>query len=72
MKRRTFEGLIQSRLEETIRLTQELVADAARRGQPVDTVVLIGGSARIPWVAARLAEVLPVPPHKWQLCEERP
>ncbi len=65
VERRTFENLIHDRLEETVRLTQDLVADAARRGQPVDTVVLIGGSARIPRVAARLAEVLPMPPHKF-------
>ncbi|MBL8252443.1 MAG: Hsp70 family protein, partial [Candidatus Competibacter sp.] len=66
VKRQIFDNLIQDRLEQTVRLTQDLVADVARRGQPVDTVVLIGGSARIPLVAARLAQVLPIQPHKWQ------
>ncbi len=66
VERSTFERLIHDRLEQTVRLTQELMAEAARRGHPVDTVVLIGGSARVPYVAARLAEVLPVQPHKWQ------
>lgn len=66
VERRTFEDLIRDRLEDTIRLTQDLVADAARRGQPVDTVVLIGGSSRIPLVEAQLAKVLPVKLHKFQ------
>lgn len=66
VERLTFEQLIHDRLEETIRLTQELMAEAAKRGQPVDTVVLIGGSARVPRITARLSEVLPIQPYKWQ------
>lgn len=66
LERKVFEGLIQERIGETVRLTQILVADAREKGHTIDTVVLIGGSAKLPLVDAKLAQALPVSPRRWQ------
>jgi formylglycine-generating enzyme required for sulfatase activity len=66
LTRELFEGLISSRIDTTVRLTGELVRAAEAQGFPVETVVLIGGSSRIPLVQRRLKEALPVEPRKWQ------
>ena len=60
--RRTFEGLIGEYIETTTRLTEEILKQAASAGQEVDTVVLIGGSVRVPLVVQTLRETLPVSP----------
>ena len=57
-----FENLIREKVERTVRKTKGMVDRAARKGSNVDTVVLIGGSARIPLIRQRLTEVLPVAP----------
>jgi len=64
--RPTFEELVRDQIEETVRRTEELLADAHRSGYTVDRVVLIGGSARIPLVKQLLAKTLPVEPISWQ------
>jgi hypothetical protein len=66
LDRATFEGLIRPRVESTVRLTRTLLDDAAARGSAVDTVVLIGGSARVPLVQGLLEEALPLEPRAWQ------
>lgn len=66
LARETFEGLIGATVESTVRLTNSLVQEAAAAGYPVETVVLIGGSSRIPLAQRRLQEMLPVAPEKWQ------
>jgi molecular chaperone DnaK (HSP70) len=50
LDRSTFEGLITQPVERTVRLTRELLEEAKAQGQEVDTVVLIGGSAKLPLV----------------------
>jgi len=66
LTRELFEGLIGGRIDTTVRLTGELVCAAEAQGFPVETVVLIGGSSRIPLVLRKLKEILPVEPRKWQ------
>ena len=66
LTRKLFEELIVERVDSTVRLTAKLVREACDQGFPVDTVVLIGGSSRIPLVQRKLKEALPVEPHKWQ------
>jgi molecular chaperone DnaK (HSP70) len=66
LTRELFEGLIGSRIDTTVRLTSELVRTAEAQGFPVETVVLIGGSSRIPLVQRKLKETLPVEPRRWQ------
>ena len=66
VSRATFEGLIEPTIEATVRLTGGLIEEARSFGMAVDTVVLIGGSSRVPLIARRLQETLPVPPQKWQ------
>ncbi len=62
LDRRTFEGLIAEYIETTTRLTEEILKQADAAGQEVDTVVLIGGSVRVPLVVQTLRETLPVSP----------
>jgi molecular chaperone DnaK len=64
--RTAFETLIRERIETTVRLTREVLATAQQRCQTVDTVVLIGGSSRIPLILSQLREALPFPPQEWQ------
>ena len=66
LTRDQFENLILRDVDYTVRLTAELVRAAGGQGFPVDTVVLIGGSSRIPLVQRTLKEALPVAPEKWQ------
>ncbi|MGF1471053.1 MAG: Hsp70 family protein [Rubrobacteraceae bacterium] len=60
--RPTFEELIGEYVETTTRLTKEILSQASDRGHEVDTVVLVGGSTRVPLVTRTLQETLPVPP----------
>ncbi len=64
--RATFEGLIGPSIEATVRLTRTLIDEATKANLAPDTVVLIGGSSRIPLAVRRLQEELPVQPQKWQ------
>ncbi len=60
--RGTFERMIEEYVETSARLTEEIVKQADIRGHEVDTVVLVGGSTRVPLVAQMLKETLPVNP----------
>ena len=60
--RRTFEGLIGEYVETTARLTEEILKQADARHHEVDTVVLVGGSVRVPLVVKTMQETLPVSP----------
>ncbi len=57
-----FEELIGEYVETTTRLTKEILTQADTRGHEVDTVVLVGGSTRVPLVTRTLEETLPVSP----------
>src|SRR5215217_1708287 len=60
--RRTFEELIGEYIETTTRLTEEILKQAGSSDHEVDTVVLVGGSTRVPLVSQTLKETLPVSP----------
>jgi WD40 repeat protein/actin-like ATPase involved in cell morphogenesis len=60
--RQTFEELIEEYVETSARLTEEILKQADARGHEVDTVVLVGGSTRVPLVMRMLRETLPVSP----------
>lgn len=60
--RATFEELIGEYVESTTRLTKEILDQAHAAGHEVDTVVLVGGSVRVPLVVRMLNETLPVSP----------
>jgi molecular chaperone DnaK (HSP70)/predicted RNA-binding Zn-ribbon protein involved in translation (DUF1610 family) len=68
LERATFEALITHRVEETVRLTRSVVEEARDNGHPVQTVVLIGGSSRVPLVRRLLMKDanLPAEPQVWQ------
>ena len=67
IERATFEALIDSHIEATVRLTKAILDEAAAWGYTVDTVVLIGGSSRVPLALRLLTETLPVAPRKSQI-----
>ncbi len=60
--RGTFEELIGEYVETSARLTAEILSQADSAGHEVDTVVLVGGSVRVPLVVQKLGETLPVAP----------
>jgi hypothetical protein len=60
--RQTFEELIGEYVKITTRLTKEILSQANTAGYEIDTVVLIGGSVRVPLVIHTLEETLPVSP----------
>ncbi len=66
LTRAVFEALIRERVEQTVRLTGELVRAAAAQGSAVETAVLIGGASRVPLIQSELATALPVAPRRWQ------
>ena len=62
LTREEFETLTRSLLDRTIELTRQAVEAAKQRGvEKIDRVLLVGGSSRMPAVAARLSEELGVP-----------
>ena len=63
--RETFESLIAPDVDRTLDLTRRFLERAGTNGFPVETVVLIGGSSIIPLISSRLAQILPLPPRKW-------
>lgn len=64
--RAIFEDLIRDKVEATVRLAAAMEERARQAGEPVDTVVLVGSSSRIPLVKELLDESLPIPPRKWE------
>jgi hypothetical protein len=65
LDRATLDGLIRSQVEATVQVTRSLVEEAQASGPKIDTVILIGGSSRVPLVERLLTEALPVPPLRW-------
>jgi molecular chaperone DnaK len=65
MDRARFNTLVQPVVEKTIRLTQQMMDEIRGAGLPLDHVILIGGSSRIPLVEEKLREILSpiVPSH---------
>jgi molecular chaperone DnaK len=62
VSREEFEGLTRSLLDRTLELTRQAVRAARERGvRRIDRVLLVGGCARMPAVAARLTAELGVP-----------
>lgn len=49
-------------VDKTIRLTQQMLAKVKSESLIIDKTILIGGSSRIPFVAEKLASILPSPP----------
>ncbi len=66
VERHTFEGRINKYIDHTVTLTKEVISKAYTNNYKVDTVVLIGGSSRIPLVLRSLSNALPVAPVEWQ------
>jgi len=66
IERATLEELIAEKVQATVRLTVEMERQAGQAGTPIDTVVLVGSSSKIPLVSRLLGETLSVAPRKWQ------
>jgi molecular chaperone DnaK (HSP70) len=62
----TFEGLIGKDVEQTVRLTQALRDEARAAGHGAESLLLIGGSSRMPFIQQRLQEALQLAPQEWQ------
>lgn len=58
VRRAEFEDLIREKVEQTVHKTNAMVQAARKSGHETDTLVLIGGSSRVPLVAKRLGEVV--------------
>ncbi len=66
LTRKVLEDLIHEQVDLTVRLTKEVLRSASKQGCDADTVVLIGGSSRVPLIQTRLREAFPIHAHKWQ------
>jgi len=66
IERTKLEELIGKYIDTTARLTKDILEESVASGCTVDTVVLIGGSSRMPLVRTLLKETLPVQPKEWQ------
>ncbi|GAC1342943.1 MAG: hypothetical protein NVSMB27_02370 [Ktedonobacteraceae bacterium] len=68
LDRATFEQREQIRkyIQQTIDKTQEVMKGSTARDAEIDTIVLIGGSSRIPLVRQRLKAELSMTPQAWQ------
>lgn len=66
IKRSRFEELIREYVERTIQLTRSIRDEAVAMGYGVDSVILIGGSSRIPLVAQQLQKTLHIEPLQWE------
>ena len=61
LTKETFEELTAPRLERTITLTQEMLAEAAQKGYTrFQKILLVGGATRMPQIAQRLKEAFHV------------
>jgi cell division ATPase FtsA len=65
LQRATFEERIREYIDRTVVMTQDVIRDANSRQCRVDTVILIGGSSRVPMVMRSLMTSLPVQPQEW-------
>ena len=62
ISRTAFNGLIQGKVAASVAQTRQLLQRVSAERHTVDTVILIGGSSRIPLVREMLEEELPVKP----------
>lgn len=65
LSRAKFEERIQTYIDKTVALTQKVLNEAKAKGNTVDTVVLIGGSTKVPLVLKKLSNTLPMAPLQW-------
>jgi actin-like ATPase involved in cell morphogenesis len=65
VSRPVFEELIRAEVEEMASLARAAYDEAAGRHPPAETVLLVGGSSRIPLVRSLLSAALPVAPARW-------
>ncbi len=66
LTRAAFEDMIRDHVDRTVQLTLLLREEASRLGHIADSVILIGGSSRIPLIQRKLHEALEVEPRRWQ------
>ena len=66
LDRVTFEERIEPVVAETVRQTAAVVKEAQSKGYNVDTIVLVGGSSRVPLITHRLKAELNIEPQRWQ------
>ncbi len=66
VSRANLERLIESRVDRTIALTRTVRDEAVVAGHAVNTVILIGGSSRMPLILQRLKDTLNIEPRKWE------
>ena len=57
-----FEDMISAKVDATISLVERMMGVLEEKNLPVDTVLLVGGSTRIPVIAEKLKKILPVEP----------
>ena len=60
--REQFNKVISRKIEECTTLTKQMLRNIKNAGYQVDTVLLIGGSSRIPFLRDELEKILPVKP----------
>jgi len=66
LSRNRFEDLIRNQVDRTAQLTRRLCDEAATIGHHAESVILIGGSSRIPLIQRALQEVVRLEPRRWQ------
>ncbi len=62
LDRHTLEQLMRPIIDKTIQKTQAMLKHIKSAGLKLDTVILVGGSSRIPLVMERLVNILPIKP----------
>lgn len=65
LDRNVFEALVQSHAEQAARMARLLFDDATAQGCAVQTVLLMGGSARIPLIRQCFEKSIPLPISPW-------
>lgn len=64
-----FEAVIRPACQQIARMARAAYDEASAHGLPVDTVILIGGSSRVPMLRQELTAALPVEPCRWH-CQD--
>ena len=59
LERKRFNEIISPVIDKTIRITQNLLNKIKDGNYPLETVIMIGGSSRIPLISERLSGILP-------------
>jgi formylglycine-generating enzyme required for sulfatase activity/tetratricopeptide (TPR) repeat protein/uncharacterized RDD family membrane protein YckC len=66
LNRAQLESLVEKQVERTVQMTRSIQEEAVAAGYPVESLILIGGSSRMPFIVQRLRDTLQVEPRKWQ------